>query len=182
MRVEIPNGRTPPDWVYRYSESIVSILGSINGGSSTCLMPAMCLVIYSIVTGSSTVKRWLWHSIRALSISTRPSALRPMVTINLTVRVIRNRLLTGESKTDMIVEHDHFTDGTRILKLKYWFLLHTQHHDIFSANSNCTCALTHGLRSIFNLYFARSKSVPEESAWNDAYSLPGTDVRQERKR
>lgn len=43
----------------------------------TCWIPAICLVIYSTVTGSSTVKRWLWHSIRALSINTRPSAVRP---------------------------------------------------------------------------------------------------------
>ena len=40
-------------------------------------MVAICLVIYSTVTGSSTVNRWLWHSIRALSIRTRPSAVRP---------------------------------------------------------------------------------------------------------
>ena len=43
----------------------------------TCWIPAMCLVIYSTVTGSSTVRRWLWHSIRALSIRTRPSAVKP---------------------------------------------------------------------------------------------------------
>ena len=40
-------------------------------------MPAICRVMYSMVTGSSTVSRWLWHSIRALSMSTRPSAVRP---------------------------------------------------------------------------------------------------------
>ncbi len=37
----------------------------------------MCLVMYSMLTGSSTVRRWDWHSTRALSIRIRPSAVRP---------------------------------------------------------------------------------------------------------
>ena len=47
----------------------------------TCWIPAICLVMYSTVTGSSTVRRWLWHSIRALSINTRPSAVNPSMDI-----------------------------------------------------------------------------------------------------
>ena len=43
----------------------------------TCWTPAMYLVIYSTETGSSTVKRWLWHSMRALFINTRASAFNP---------------------------------------------------------------------------------------------------------
>ena len=34
-------------------------------------------VMYSTETGSSTVSLWLWHSMRALSMRTRPSAVRP---------------------------------------------------------------------------------------------------------
>lgn len=60
IRVEIPNGRTPPDWVY------------------FCWTPATYLVMYSTVTGSSTVRRCDWHSTRALSIRMRPSAVRPV--------------------------------------------------------------------------------------------------------
>lgn len=60
-KVEIPNGRTPPDWVY------------------FCCTPAMYLVMYSTVVGSSTVRRCDWHSTRALSIRIRPSAVRPGV-------------------------------------------------------------------------------------------------------
>jgi hypothetical protein len=43
----------------------------------TCWSLATNRVIYSMDTGSSTVSRWLWHSIRACFISTRASALRP---------------------------------------------------------------------------------------------------------
>lgn len=60
MSVEIPNGLTPPDCVY------------------FCWIPAICLVMYSIVTGSSTVRRCDWHSIRALSMRIRASAVRPV--------------------------------------------------------------------------------------------------------
>ncbi len=37
----------------------------------------MCRVMYSIETGSSTVNRWDWHSILALSIRTLASAVNP---------------------------------------------------------------------------------------------------------
>ena len=57
--VEIPKGLTPPDCVY------------------LCCTPAMYLVMYSMVTASSTVRRCDWASIRALSIRMRASALRP---------------------------------------------------------------------------------------------------------
>jgi len=77
MRVEIPKGRTPPDWVYRYQNDVREQGQKQLQSIFTCWIPAICLVMYSTVTGSSTVKRWLWHSIRALSINTRPSAVSP---------------------------------------------------------------------------------------------------------
>lgn len=36
--------------------------------------------MYSTVTGSSTVSRWLWHSTRALLMTILASAVRPAVT------------------------------------------------------------------------------------------------------
>ena len=55
----MPNGRTPPLCVY------------------LCCTPATYLVMYSMLTGSSTVSLWLWASRRALSMRMRASALRP---------------------------------------------------------------------------------------------------------
>lgn len=43
----------------------------------TCWMPAMWRVMYSTVTGSSTVRRCDWHSMRARSIRMRASAVKP---------------------------------------------------------------------------------------------------------
>ena len=60
IRAEIPKGRLPLDWVY------------------FCLSCAINLVIYSRVTGSSTVNLWLWHSTRALSIRILASAVKPI--------------------------------------------------------------------------------------------------------
>ena len=57
--VLIPNGLTPPLCVYR------------------CCTPATYLVMYSIVTGSSTVNRWLCASNLALSTKIRASAFSP---------------------------------------------------------------------------------------------------------
>lgn len=57
--VLIPNGRTPPLCVY------------------LCCTLAIYLVMYSMVTGSSTVRRWDWASSRALSIRIRASAFNP---------------------------------------------------------------------------------------------------------
>ena len=59
IRVLIPNGLTPPLCVYR------------------CCTPATYFVMYSIVTGSSTVRRCDCASNRALSTSMRASAFRP---------------------------------------------------------------------------------------------------------
>ena len=59
INVLIPNGRTPPLCVY------------------LCCTPATYFVMYSIVTGSSTVNRCDCASNLALSISIRASALRP---------------------------------------------------------------------------------------------------------
>ena len=59
INVLIPNGLTPPLCVYR------------------CCTPATYLVMYSIVTGSSTVRRCDCASTRALSTSMRASAFRP---------------------------------------------------------------------------------------------------------
>ena len=59
IRVLIPKGLTPPLCVYR------------------CCTPATYLVMYSIVTGSSTVRRCDCASNRALSTSMRASAFRP---------------------------------------------------------------------------------------------------------
>jgi hypothetical protein len=47
----------------------------------TCFSVAMKRVIYSTVTGSSTVSLWLWHSTRALFITTRASAVSPIDTV-----------------------------------------------------------------------------------------------------
>lgn len=59
INVLIPNGLTPPLCVYR------------------CCTPATYFVIYSMVTGSSTVNRWDWASNLALSTKIRASALSP---------------------------------------------------------------------------------------------------------
>lgn len=59
IKVLIPNGLTPPLCVYR------------------CCTPATYFVMYSIVTGSSTVRRCDCASNRALSTSMRASAFRP---------------------------------------------------------------------------------------------------------
>ncbi len=59
MRLDTPKGRTPPDWVY------------------FCWIPAIYLVMYSMETGSSTVKRCDWHSILARFTKTRASAVNP---------------------------------------------------------------------------------------------------------
>lgn len=59
IRVLMPNGRTPPRWVYR------------------CCTPATCFVMYSIVTGSSRFKRCDCASSLALSTRILASAFRP---------------------------------------------------------------------------------------------------------
>lgn len=46
-------------------------------GGRTCWIWAMWRVMYSTETGSSTVRRWDWHSIRARSMRMRASAVRP---------------------------------------------------------------------------------------------------------
>ena len=43
----------------------------------TCFSCAMWRVMYSTVTGSSTVNLWLWHSILARLIKIRASAVKP---------------------------------------------------------------------------------------------------------
>ena len=94
----------------------VSLCGEDREGERgrTCWIPAICLVIYSTVTGSSTVSRWLWHSTRALSMRTRPSALRPT-----DIHEMRCRRLwdvpTSESEAYMIVEHDDLPYCARVL-------------------------------------------------------------------
>ena len=47
----------------------------------TCFKVAMKRVIYSTVTGSSTVSLWLWHSTRALFMTTLASAVSPIKTV-----------------------------------------------------------------------------------------------------
>lgn len=59
IKVLIPKGRTPPLWVY------------------LCCTPATYFVMYSMVTGSSTVNRWDCASSRALSIRILASAFNP---------------------------------------------------------------------------------------------------------
>lgn len=46
--------------------------------TGTCFMLEMKRVMYSTVTGSSTVSLWLWHSVRARSTMILASAVRPV--------------------------------------------------------------------------------------------------------
>jgi len=52
-------------------------LRELFGRTVTCFTVAMYRVMYSTVTGSSTVRRWLWHSILALLTMMRASAVSP---------------------------------------------------------------------------------------------------------
>jgi len=106
---------------------------------STCWIPATCRVIYSTVTGSSTVRRWLWHSTLALSISTRPSAVRPWKNHRKLFQQIDGVGLTSERKTDVIIEHDNLSYCSGVLQLKNRLLFHAQNHDILPAHTHLTC-------------------------------------------
>lgn len=133
MSVEIPNGLTPPDCVYRYIHQDQLIDTVPDHKLRTCWIPAMCRVIYSTVTGSSTVKRWLWHSIRALSIKTRPSAVSPAFGVN-SLRSLRYNTysLTSKRKAYMVIQHDDLADGSRVLKLQNRLLLDTKDDNVLA--------------------------------------------------
>lgn len=91
MRQDIPKGRLPLLCVYlcfkpvKVNYTILHILIIAHWDMSENLsdiyrkknIPAMYLVIYSRVTGSSTVSLWDWHSILALLINIRASAVSP---------------------------------------------------------------------------------------------------------
>lgn len=90
--------------------------GIADGRGRTCWIPAICLVMYSTVTGSSTVSLWLWHSTRALSMRTRPSAFKPTDMHEHEMRAGRaDKVLTSEGEAYVIVEHDNFPYCTRVL-------------------------------------------------------------------
>jgi hypothetical protein len=97
----------------------------------------MCLVMYSMVTGSSTVSRWLWHSIRALSIKIRASAVRPSqdggtLSQPQCEREAETTTLTGKGEADMVVEHCDLAHRPGVLKLKDRLFLHPEHDDILA--------------------------------------------------
>lgn len=95
----------------------------------TCWTPAICLVMYSTVTGSSTVRRWLWHSTLALSIRTRPSAVRPGQDVGwllLRTPMMRYKAeLTSERKTYVVIKHNDLSYRPWVLQLKNGLLLNT---------------------------------------------------------
>lgn len=100
------------------------------GSTLTCWIPAICRVMYSTETGSSTVSLWLWHSVRALSINTLPSAVKPgqkrvkmrqeysgeEIGTSRKARLDRQRAeRTSKGEADVIVKHDNLADSTRVL-------------------------------------------------------------------
>jgi len=117
MRVEIPNGRTPPDWVY------------------FCCTPATYLVMYSMVTGSSTVRRWDWHSTRALSMRIRPSAVRPGVSVSC------KSVHTGKGDTDVVVKHSDLAHRPGVLELERRLLLHAENDTRLAAHTDLLSVL-----------------------------------------
>ena len=46
-----------------------------------------------------------------------------------------NNERTCEGQTNMVIEHDHFANGTRVLKLKNRLLLYAEHHDVLATDS-----------------------------------------------
>lgn len=115
-------------------------------GELACWIPAICLVMYSTVTGSSTVSLWLWHSTRALSIKTRPSAVRPSyanehrtslaIINNVPLTIACRNARTCEGETYVIVKHDHLPDRAWILELQDRFLLDAEHHHVCASNAD----------------------------------------------
>ena len=87
------------------------------------------------------MRRWLWHSTLALSMSTRPSAVRPRKK-SITSRFLgvtnqdREPGLTGKGETDVIVEHDDLSYRSWVLQLEDRLLFHTQDHHVLPAHTH----------------------------------------------
>ena len=86
------------------------------------------------------MRRWLWHSTLALSMSTRPSAVRPRKE-SVTDRFLGapSKIepgLTGKGETDVIVEHDDLSHRSWVLQLEDRLLFHTQDHDVLPTQTH----------------------------------------------
>ncbi len=103
-------------------------------------------VMYSTVTGSSTVRRWLWHSTRARFTSTRASAVRP-ANANETWSSSLSILRTVLHKTSPDCNRKNWTisiQSNSELQSSWCFLSRTLHlvgegfHYLYNQNSNHT--------------------------------------------
>ena len=113
ISVEIPKGRTPPLWVYFFKRELAYYM-HLFSGYHTCWIWAIWRVMYSTDAGSSTVNRWLWHSILALLINTRASAVKPLLkSIHYFIKFYS--FPTCKCHTDVIVKHANFTNSSSIL-------------------------------------------------------------------
>lgn len=82
IRHEMPNGRRPLLWVYFCFSCAIYLLNIRRNIFVQFCYPwtmtiVIYLVMYSRVTWSSTLRRWLWHSTWARLIRIRASAVKP---------------------------------------------------------------------------------------------------------
>ena len=68
---------------------------------------------------------------------------------------------TGESETDVIIEHGGLADGASVLQLQNGFLLYSEDNDVLAAYANGTGTLAHCFERIFDLEAAESEQEEE---------------------
>lgn len=68
--------------------------------------------------------------------STRPSAVRPVQQLSMTRPPVYIGERTGEGQTNMVIEHNNFPNGARVLELQNGLLLYAEDYDILATNSH----------------------------------------------
>lgn len=125
----------------------------------------MWRVMYSTVTGSSTVRRWDWHSMRARSIRMRASAVRPVAEGGEEVSLggleereggRERRGRTGEAEADVVVEHGRLAHGARVLQLEDALLLDGEDDAVLAADADRASSFPDGLEGIVDLQESES--------------------------
>ena len=108
----------------------------------TCFSVAIYLVMYSNVTGSSTVSLWLWHSTRARFTRILASAVKPdkkwrkILKEGQIVDSFQKYSITCKSHDNVVIQRTDFSDCSWFLKFGNRFSLYSKNNNVFTTDSN----------------------------------------------
>ena len=108
----------------------------------TCFSVAIYLVMYSNVTGSSTVNLWLWHSTRARFTRILASAVKPdkkwrkILKEGQIVDSFQKYSITCKSHDNVVIQRTDFSDCSWFLKFGNRFSLYSENNNVFTTDSN----------------------------------------------